>query len=42
VAAADSHDEPAARQDSRPSICGNDFGRLSRHCISIRQYFNLH
>ena len=42
VAAADSHDKTAAREDRRPSICGNGFRRLPRHCISVGKYFNLH
>src|SRR5215831_20520917 len=42
VAATDRHHETAARRHSRASLCSDDLGSLTRHCVSIGKYLNLH
>src|SRR5215813_7749714 len=42
VAATDRHQETPSRRDSTLDLCSDEFRSLSRHCIGIRKYFNLH
>src|SRR5262247_100965 len=42
VAATDRHDETAARRDSSSGLRSDDLGSLTRHCVSIGKYLNLH
>jgi hypothetical protein len=42
VPATDGHDKAPALSNCRSSLGVDDCGDLSRHCVGICKYFNLH